>query len=65
MKSPPSPKTKMVMLRFSPEQYAQIAGRAEKCKVRPATWMRIILAQVANRPETGYLRIREPNGDMT
>ena len=58
-------KTKGVTIKLTPEQYRTIAHRAEQCGVRMSTWMRWILMQAGNsKADKGYLRIREPDGEI-
>jgi uncharacterized protein (DUF1778 family) len=66
------PKTKAAAIRLTPDQYQLIEQRAERCKVSVSVWMRSILMQAASRSSRdesgahdGYLRIREPNGDLS
>jgi len=68
MKNTPKPiskKTRVAVVKLTPEQYELIEQRASECGVRVGHWMRSILMQVANRPAKGYLKIREPNGALS
>lgn len=59
-------KTKGVTIKLTPEQYRIIAQRSEQCGVRMSTWMRAILLQAGtSKADKGYLRIREPEGELT
>ena len=60
-------KSKTLTFKLTDNQCRMIAERAERCKVSTSAWIREILLQVASRPSTsrpGYLRIREPNGEL-
>lgn len=57
------PKTKMLSVKFTPEQRRMIDQRARRCGVKTTVWMRSILLQAARTAAAqGYLRIREPDG---
>lgn len=59
-------KTKLAAVKFTPDQYRMIKERAQKCGLRPGVWMRSILLQAAKRKgEQGFIRIREPDGELT
>jgi hypothetical protein len=61
-------KSKKLSFKLTDEQCRMIEQRAERCKVSTSAWIRTILLQVATRPTSsrpGYLRIREPNGELT
>jgi hypothetical protein len=61
------PKTRVAGLKLTPDQYRMIEQRAERRKVSMSAWMRSILLQAAtSRPSSngGFLRIREPDGEM-
>lgn len=58
-------KTKGVTIKLTPEQYRIISQRAEQCGTRMSTWMRSILLQAGtSKADKGYLRIREPDGEI-
>lgn len=58
-------KTKQICLKLNPVQCRKLEQRAEQRGVSLSLWMRTILLQVANQPaREGYLRVKEPNGDL-
>jgi hypothetical protein len=56
-------KSKKVEVKLTPDQHEMVIRRAEKSGIRLATWMRVVLMQVArSQPANdGYIRIREPD----
>ena len=64
-----SAKTRRATIKFTPEQLQLINDRARTRGVKTTVWMRAILLQAATSQSgaeggRGYIRIREPNGDM-
>lgn len=68
-----SPQQRSVNLvaKVTPEQYELCQQRAAQCKVTLSAWIRSVCLQVASPPtqygrpsKDGYIRIREPDGEM-
>jgi hypothetical protein len=59
-------KTKAVGFKLTVAQHGELEARAARAGVRLSTWMRSILLQAATqKPQKGYLQIREPDGTIT
>lgn len=56
-------KSKKAQVKLTPDQHDMIIKRAERCGIRPTTWMRSILMQAASgrADNSGHIRIREPD----
>jgi hypothetical protein len=67
MTHPVPSKTSVITLKLTPGQRRLIEERAKRCGVNMSAWMRSILIQAAKRQpmSEGYLRIREPDGEIT
>lgn len=56
-------KIRAVGFKVTPEQYREMADRAQRSGARLGSWMRsVVLQAVAQKPRKGHLRIREPDG---
>jgi len=57
-------KIKRFTVKLTSEQHRAIAQRAERCGLKPSTWMRAILVQAATRTASGdgRLFLKEPDG---
>jgi len=59
-------KTRIICIKFTPEQYDELEATAARCGLRLSTWIRTIAVHAANeKVRKGYLRIPAPNGAMT
>ena len=64
-----SAKTRRAVVKLTDDQLQMIHDRARSRGVKPAVWMRSILLQAAKSQSgaeggRGYIRIKEPTGEM-